>query len=147
MSGCQAARISERTSIQDCDCRGLRSGGIDSVIGLLIKPSPRLRACLSVCLAFLCCDRDVSVSDDCAAAVNDCLSSSMLLLIVAKNNPAPQDKEDRMGGDVVFFLSSPSLADYPPSLSQSNLCSPSFIIYPPPLSPASRFPSPVLWPQ
>lgn len=53
----------------------------------------------------------------------------MLLLVVAKNNPAPQDKEDRMEGGVVFFLSSPSLADYSPSLTQSNLFSPSFIIY------------------
>lgn len=53
----------------------------------------------------------------------------MLLPIVAKNNPAPQDKEDRMEGGVFFFLFFPSLSYYPSSLTQSNLFSPSFIIY------------------
>lgn len=49
---------------------------------------------------------------------SDCLYSSALLPVEAKNNPAPQDKEDRTGGGVLPFPPSsfpPSLIIQPPS--------------------------------
>lgn len=45
---------------------------------------------------------------------SDCLYSSALLSVVAKNNPAPQDKEDRLEGGVFPF---PSLLSLNRSLS------------------------------
>lgn len=84
------------------------------------------RACVHLCVCvfpvlwqrcrgerWLCCSR------------NDCLYSTVLLPIVAKNNPAPQD---RMEGSFFLLLFSP-LTHYPPFLAQSNFSSPSFIIY------------------
>lgn len=81
------------------------------------------------CMLLLCCDRDVAVRNSGAAAEVIAFTAAHLLLDVAKNNPAPQDKEDRMEGGVFPFPPLLSLYRSLSSLTKSNLFSPSFIIY------------------
>lgn len=80
-----------------------------------------VHACAHACVCFLCCVRCRGERWLCRSR-NDCLYSTVLLPILAKNNPAPQDREDRMeGGFFIFstFSLSLSLTHYPPPLPHS----------------------------